>query len=247
MAPKARAQPSRALEGEDLKTSHWEDARHWMSIYADLLEFKRGILDRVVRDVASLQPLARKAADVQIIEDQMQGYQARLDLWCRRIWEPHGLWLDPEGRMIRHQGREVALPLREFQLLQFLLDHPHRYFSSSQIMSHAWADPALFPEEVRNYVRRVRKILADLAIPVDLVNKPGRGYSLVFPTHLKSPGAQAELAREAKLLLFLLPMADRALIRRIVVQSQDRPFRLNLCLGRVPEATHNFRPFLLCC
>jgi hypothetical protein len=42
MAPKARATPSRALEGEDLKTSHWEDARHWMSIYADLLEFKRG-------------------------------------------------------------------------------------------------------------------------------------------------------------------------------------------------------------
>jgi hypothetical protein len=49
MAPKARARPSLALEGEDLKTSRWEDARHWMSIYADLLEFKRGILDRVRR------------------------------------------------------------------------------------------------------------------------------------------------------------------------------------------------------
>jgi len=35
-------------------------------------------------------------------------------------------------------------------------------------------------QEVRNYVRRVRKILVELAIPVDLVNKPGRGYSLVF-------------------------------------------------------------------
>jgi hypothetical protein len=177
-----RGQSRRALEGENLKTSHWEDARHWVSIYADLLEFKRGILDRVNRDLAGLQPLARKAAavDVQIIEDQMQGYQARLDLWYRRIWDLHGLWLDPEGRMIRHQGREVVLTLREFQLLQFLLDHPHRYFSTSQIMSHAWADPALFPEEVRNYVRRVRKILTDLTIPVDLVNKPGRGYSLVF-------------------------------------------------------------------
>jgi hypothetical protein len=65
MAPKARARPSRALEGENLATSHWEDARHWMSIYADLLEFKRGILDRVRSDVASLQPLARKA-DVQV-------------------------------------------------------------------------------------------------------------------------------------------------------------------------------------
>jgi DNA-binding response OmpR family regulator len=182
MAPKARATPSRALEGEDLTTSHSEDARHWMSIYVDLLEFKRGILDRVRRDVASLQPVARKAAeaDVQIIEDQMQGYQARLDLWYGRIWELHGLWLDPEGRMIRHQGREVALTLREFQLLQFLLEHPHRYFTPSQIMSEAWAAPTLFPEEVRNYVRQVRKTLADLAIPVDLVNKPGRGYSLVF-------------------------------------------------------------------
>ena len=182
MAPKAKATPSRALEGEDLTTSHWEDARHWMSIYADLLEFKHGILDRVRRDVARLQPLARKAAeaDVQIIQDQMQGYQARLDLWYGRIWELHGLWLDPEGRMIRHQGREVALTLREFQLLQFLLEHPHRYFTTAQILGQAWSDPALFPEEVRNYVRRLRKILDELAIPVDLVNKPGRGYSLVF-------------------------------------------------------------------
>jgi hypothetical protein len=74
MEPRARARPSRALEGEGLKTSHWEDARHWMSIYDDLLEFKRGILDRVKRDLEGLQPLARKAAaeDVQIIEDQMQ-------------------------------------------------------------------------------------------------------------------------------------------------------------------------------
>jgi DNA-binding winged helix-turn-helix (wHTH) protein len=44
----------------------------------------------------------------------------------------------------------------------------------------AWSDPALFPEEVRNYVQRIRKILSDLDVPVDLVNKPRRGYSLVF-------------------------------------------------------------------
>lgn len=58
-----------------------------MSINAGLLEFKRGILDRVRRDMTGLQPLARNAAaaDVQIIEDQMHGYQARLDLWSRRI------------------------------------------------------------------------------------------------------------------------------------------------------------------
>jgi hypothetical protein len=176
------ARPSRPLEGENLDTKRWEDARHWISIYADLLEFKRGILARVKRDVANLQPPAQKAAatDLKIIDSQMQGYQVRLDLWYRRVWELQGLWVDPAGRVVRHQGREVSLTKREFQLLQFLLDHPHRYFTTSHILGQAWADPALFPEEVRNYVRRLRKILDDLAIPADLVNKPGRGYSLIF-------------------------------------------------------------------
>ena len=128
MSSGTSAKASRALEGEDLKTSHWEDARHWMSIYADLLDFKRGILDRVNKDLVGLQPLARQAAvaDVQIIEEQMQGYQARLDLWYGRLWELHGFLLDPKGRTVRHQGREAALTPREFQLLEFLLDHPHR-------------------------------------------------------------------------------------------------------------------------
>jgi hypothetical protein len=173
---------SRPLEGEDIATTRWEDARHWMSIYADLLEFKVGILGRVRRDLAGLSLPAQKAAvvDLEIIETQMNGYQDRLDLWYRRLWELQGLWLDPAGRMVRHKGHEVALTKREFQLLQFLLDHPHRFFTTTQILGQAWADPALFPEEVRNYVRRLRKILADLGIPVDLVNKPGRGYSLVF-------------------------------------------------------------------
>lgn len=173
---------SRPLEGEHIGTTHWEDARHWMSIYADLIEFKLGILDRVRRDVTKLPPIARSAAeaDVKIIESQMDGYQKRLDLWYRRVWDLNGLWLDPEGRLIRYQGREATLTAREFQLLQFLLDHPHRYFTVTQVLDKAWAEPALFPEEVRNYIRRVRKILASLEIPCDLVNRPGRGYSLEF-------------------------------------------------------------------
>jgi len=100
MAVPTRARAARPLEGEDLKTTHWEDARHWMSIYADLLEFKRGLLERVERDVASLRPDAQKAAmvDLRIIDDQMQGYQRRLDLWYKRIWDPRACgWTRPAG------------------------------------------------------------------------------------------------------------------------------------------------------
>ncbi len=153
-----------------------------MSIYADLIEFKRGILARVVHDLANLQPPARKAAaeDIAIIEAQMLGYQKRLDLWYARVWELHGLWLDPDDRIFRYRGKEVTLTKREFQLLQFLLDHPHRFFKASQLLGQAWADHTLFPEEVRNYVRRLRRVLVALEVPADLVNKPGRGYSLVI-------------------------------------------------------------------
>jgi DNA-binding response OmpR family regulator len=82
--------------------------------------------------------------------------------------------------MIRYKGREAALTIREFQLLQFLLDHPYRFFSVAEILDQAWSEPALFPEEVRNYVRRVRKVVAALQIPCDVVNRPGRGYALEF-------------------------------------------------------------------
>jgi DNA-binding response OmpR family regulator len=174
--------PSGPLEGEHLDTTHWEDARHWMSIYIDLLEFKRRILDQVRRDITRLAPVAQKAAeaDIRIIEGQMEGYQKRLELWYQRVWDLHGLVLDPQGRMIRYKGAEATLTSREFQLLQFLLGHPHRYFSVSQILGDAWAQPDLSPEEVRNYVKRIRKILATLEIPCDVVNKPGRGYALEF-------------------------------------------------------------------
>jgi DNA-binding response OmpR family regulator len=129
-----------------------------------------------------LHPVAQQAADedVTFIEAQMAGYHERLDRWYQRVWELHGLWLDPNDRVVRHKGKEAVLTTREFELLQFLLDHPHRFYTTSQITGRARSDAALLPEEVRNYVLRRRRVLARLDIPCDLVNRPGRGYSLVF-------------------------------------------------------------------
>jgi DNA-binding response OmpR family regulator len=110
----------------------------------------------------------------------MDGYQTRLELWHRRLRDLKGLWLDQEGLVIRYKGREASLTVREFQLLQFLLDHPYRYFSVNQILVQAWDEPNLFPEEVRTYIQRVRRVLAALAIPAQVANRPGRGYSVEF-------------------------------------------------------------------
>lgn len=173
---------SQPLAGEDLTTTHWEDANHWLSIYADLLTFKRGVLGRVRRDIAKLRPEAQTAVnrDIEIVEQQMEGYEKRLAMWARRAKELRGLYIEPSDRSLRHGERRITMTNREFQLLQFLLDHPHRHFTTTQILGQAWSDPALSSEEVRNYVQRLRKILVDLGAPADLINTPGRGYSLVF-------------------------------------------------------------------
>src|SRR6202171_6341817 len=96
------------LAGEDIGTTHWEDARHWMSVYADLIQFKIGLLDRVKRELPKLKPAARRAAaeDLGIIEDQMEGYQIRLDLWYQRVSGVQGLWLDPDRSEERRVGKE---------------------------------------------------------------------------------------------------------------------------------------------
>jgi hypothetical protein len=182
VAGRAKKTATVPLEGEDIETEHWEDARHWMSIYDDLIRFKLGLRERIKRELPKLHPVAQLAAneDVTFIEVQMAGYYDRLDLWYQKVWKLQGLWLDPNDRVVRHKGKEAALTNREFELLQFLLNHPHRFYTVSQITEYAWSDAALLPEEVRNYVVRVRKILARLKIPCDLVNRPGRGYSLTF-------------------------------------------------------------------
>ncbi len=49
-----------------------------------------------------------------------------------------------------------------------------------EILAGAWSEPSLFPEEVRSYIQRVRRVVAALDIPCDVVNRPGRGYALEF-------------------------------------------------------------------
>ena len=169
-----------ALEGENIATTHWEDARHWMSVYADLIQFKLGLLDRIERELPRLSPEARRAAgtDRQIITDQMKGYQDRLDLWYERLWDLQGLRVDTKQQVLRYRDKVKSLTTRECQLLQFLLNHPHRFYTPNQIVSQAWADPELRPEQVRNYAARLRKVFTRMQIPCDLVNRPRRGYSL---------------------------------------------------------------------
>jgi DNA-binding response OmpR family regulator len=171
------------MEGEDPGTTHVEDARHWVAIYTQMLEFKERLLGRARDDSEALPAPARQKVhdeDLITLERERAKVEVRLQFWRQRHWELAGIDLDPSARTIVFQGAAVDLTPREMQLLEILLRNPNRYISSVEILDRAWHDSKLAPEQVRSYVTRLRRKLGDAGVPCRLETRPRRGYRLVF-------------------------------------------------------------------
>jgi len=170
------------LEGEDLETTRWQDARHWVGIYSSLLSFQMDLMRRAGEDTKRLPPLERRTvtADLDPIQRRVARYEERLRLWEEKLWELHGPLLDVESRSVHHRGREVVLTNREFQLLQCLIANPDSYLTPKRILHEAWGDAGLSGDQVRNYIRRLRQVLRTLEVPADIINRPSQGYALLL-------------------------------------------------------------------
>lgn len=89
------------------------------------------------------------------------------------------LTLDPTARRATREGAELALTLREFDLLAFFLRHPGRAFSREELMSEVWGWDFGDLSTVTVHVRRLRaKIEHDPARPRLIQTVWGVGYRL---------------------------------------------------------------------
>ena len=170
------------LPGEDISSSRWDDCRHWIAIYAGLLQFKTELLEYIRLQLLKLPAEARQDAsvDLVILGDQRARYEQRLDLWYQRVWDLEGLSIDPDGHAVRYGANKAPVTDRERQFLEFLVRHPHREYSADEILTHAWPESGLHEADVTMYVERVRSVLRSLALPCRLVARPGRGYALIL-------------------------------------------------------------------
>lgn len=70
------------------------------------------------------------------------------------------LVLDAAAFRVTKLGQEIKLAPIEFSLLEFLMRHPNRAFSSEYLLNRVWASPAeVGLETVRTCVKRLRKKL----------------------------------------------------------------------------------------
>ncbi|MFE0102502.1 response regulator transcription factor [Streptomyces sp. NPDC059009] len=88
-----------------------------------------------------------------------------------------GLTLDPEARRAAKHGVELALTLREFDLLTFFLRHPARAYSREDLMREVWGWDFGDLSTVTVHVRRLRnKVEDDPARPRLIQTVWGVGY-----------------------------------------------------------------------
>ncbi|MGW7074731.1 response regulator transcription factor [Streptomyces sp. NPDC054866] len=101
-----------------------------------------------------------------------------------------GLWLDPAARRATKDGTELALTLREFDLLAFLLRHPGQAFGREELMREVWGWEFGDLSTVTVHVRRLRgKVEDDPAKPRLIQTVWGVGYRFDAPDGEAPPDA----------------------------------------------------------
>ncbi len=80
---------------------------------------------------------------------------------------------------MRVNGEAIRLGLAEFKLLSFLVNHPDRVFSRTQLLDSIWGDHVFIEERtVDVHVLRLRKALAPVGAQTLVQTVRGLGYRL---------------------------------------------------------------------
>lgn len=88
--------------------------------------------------------------------------------------------MDVDRHEVRVSGQDRALPLREFELLEFFLRNPDRVLTRGQLIDRIWGSDYVGDTKTLDvHVKRLRaKIEADPVRPLRLVTVRGLGYKL---------------------------------------------------------------------
>ena len=158
----------RELPGEDLTTSALPEVAGWIAIYEEMASVLRSVISRV-----GARPKGEE------LGKQLLEIEGRLALWRSRHQELAGLVIDRESRTLVYAGKSLRLTPREADLLDLLLRHPGRPFTSRQLATLAWQNSRLADAQVRSYVMRLRNRLRDIGIDEAITVVRNRGYEMV--------------------------------------------------------------------
>jgi two-component system phosphate regulon response regulator PhoB len=138
------------------------------------------------RNFATLPIIMLTAKSME--EDKVQGLEQGADDYITKPFSPRELnarikarigplTVDPVSCRVSLDGQPIEMGHAEFKLLRFLIAHPERVFTRSQLLDKVWGDHVVLEERtVDVHILRLRKALA----PADGLIKTVRsvGYML---------------------------------------------------------------------
>ena len=87
------------------------------------------------------------------------------------------LQLDTAGHRVLASGEEIKLGPTEYRLLQFLMTHPERVYSRTQLLDRVWGANVYVEERtVDVHIRRLRKALSEAGADDYIQTVRGAGY-----------------------------------------------------------------------
>ncbi|HIJ23472.1 MAG: response regulator [Gammaproteobacteria bacterium] len=89
--------------------------------------------------------------------------------------------LDLERYKVFLKGKRAHVSPTEFRLLHFLMSHPNKVYSRSQLLNHVWGEMVMVEERtVDQHVRRLRKVLKQHGCSEKVVTTVrGFGYQFI--------------------------------------------------------------------
>ena len=157
----------RGLPGEDLSTSVLPEVAGWISIYEEMASVLRSVISR-----------ANGSAEAAELQKELQQIESRLGAWRDRHSELAGVAIDRKDHSLTYAGKRLRLTRREADLLDFLLRHPRRPFTSKQLATLAWQNSRLSDAQVRTYIMRLRARLAEIGLEQVITVARNRGYGI---------------------------------------------------------------------
>jgi two-component system response regulator RegX3 len=133
-----------------------------------------GADDYVTKPYSARELIARIRAVLR------RGADAEDSVIADGVLEAGPVRMDVERHVVSVNGSQITLPLKEFDLLEYLMRNSGRVLTRGQLIDRVWgADYVGDTKTLDVHVKRLRsKIEADPANPVHLVTVRGLGYKL---------------------------------------------------------------------
>jgi two-component system, OmpR family, manganese sensing response regulator len=162
-----------------------------------MLTAKDTILDKVSGLDAGADDYLVKPIDLMELLARVRALRRRSPLWQGDTLNLDDLRLHLDTLMLERQNMTAPLSGREFQLMEYLMRHPHQVVSHGQLEQALWGWGSQ-PESnaVTTLVRRLRQRLEAVEAKNWLETVYGIGYRLV-PIHSESPHFKSKTVASA--------------------------------------------------